>query len=86
MKPVKLLEQVKKDDVFVSQKEWERIHSKSLLDTETVDRASDVFTDTVLKLNGVSDGMISYSRVVELLLKHYAHTGFLQGMIFFGTK
>jgi len=33
--------------------------------------ASDTLTDTLLKLNGVSDGKISYSRVVELLLQYY---------------
>ncbi len=73
-KPIELAEQVEKDDVFVREEEWERIHRKSLLDTETVDRASDVFTDTVLKLNGVSDGMVSYSRVVELMMQYYRLT------------
>ena len=35
------------------------------------DRATDTLTDASLKLNGVSDGMISYNRVVELLLQWY---------------
>ena len=32
---------------------------------------SDTLTNASLKLNGVSDGMISYNRVVELLLQWY---------------
>ena len=43
-----------------------------MIDTETVDEISDTFTDTVLKANGVEDGMISYSRVVELLMWCYS--------------
>ena len=35
------------------------------------EEVSDTFTDTTLKLNGVSDGMVSYSRVVRLLLQYY---------------
>lgn len=59
------------DDEFVSDEEWERINGKALLDTETVDEMSDVFVDTTLKVNGVSDGKVSYSRVVRLLLQYY---------------
>lgn len=63
--------QVRKDNIFVSDEEWERINGKALIDTEIVDKAADVFIDTNLKVNGVSDGMISYSRVVRLLLQYY---------------
>ena len=38
-------------------------------------RKSDTLTDASLKLNGVSDGMISYNRVVELLLQWYGQQG-----------
>ena len=34
-------------------------------------RAADVFIDTNLKMNGIADGKISYSRVVRLLLQYY---------------
>lgn len=64
-------EQVWKDNIFVSDEEWDRINGKALIDTEIVDKATDVFIDTNLKVNGVSDGMISYSRVVRLLLQYY---------------
>ena len=33
--------------------------------------ASNQFTETTLVINGVSDGMKSYSRVVQLLLEYY---------------
>ena len=63
--------QVKADNVFVTEEEWERINGKALIDTETVDKISDMVVDTTLKVNGVQDGMISYNRVVELLLQYY---------------
>ena len=63
--------QVVKDNVFVIEQEWERINGKALIDTETVDAVSDVVVDATLKANGVSDGMISYNRVVTLLLQYY---------------
>lgn len=68
---VELLDIVYLDDTFVTDEEWERINGKALLDTEMVDKATDVFVDTTLKANGVADGKISYSRVVSLLLQYY---------------
>ena len=67
---VKLLDAVYEDDIFVTDEEWERIEGKAILDTETVSKATDAFVDTTLKANGVEDGMISYSRVVELMLMY----------------
>ncbi len=69
--PVLLDEVVREDNIFVSDKQWERINGKALIETETVDELSDTFVDTTLKVNGVSDGMMSYSRVVRLLLQYY---------------
>lgn len=69
--PVAVSEQVWKDNIFVSDAEWDRINGKALLDTEFVDAAADVFVDTNLKVNGVSDGMFSYNRVVRLLMQYY---------------
>lgn len=68
---VRLSEKVLADDIFVTDEEWERINKKALVDTETVDKISDTFVDTTLKINGVADGSVSYSRVVELLLQYY---------------
>lgn len=69
------LEQVSRDNIFVEEHEWDRINDKAVVDTETVEEVSDTFTNATLKLNGVSDGMVSYSRVVRLLLQYYAHIG-----------
>ncbi|MCM1192680.1 MAG: DUF3810 domain-containing protein [Butyrivibrio sp.] len=64
-------DQVRRDDIFVSEEEWKRINGKALIDTEVVDKAADAFIDMNLKINGVSDGAVSYSRVVKLLLQYY---------------
>jgi len=64
-------EQVQEDNIFVTEEQWERINGKAVVNTETVDSVSDTLTNASLKLNGVSDGMISYNRVVELLLQWY---------------
>ncbi len=63
--------QVRKDNVFVTDEEWERINGRALIDTETVDQISDVLRDTSLKAFGISDGVLSYNRVVRLLLEWY---------------
>lgn len=70
---IPVLDVVVQDNVFVSDEEWERINKTALIDTEVVDAAADVYVDVTLKVNGVSDGMISYSRVVELLLLYYSN-------------
>lgn len=75
IRPVAVSEQVWEDNVFVSDEEWERINGKALIDTEVVDKAADVFIDMNLKVNGVSDGKVSYSRVVKLLLQYYRQQG-----------
>lgn len=71
--PVVVDSQVWTDNIFVSQEEWDRINGKALIDTEVVDKAADVFIDTNLKVNGVADGAVSYSRVVRLLLQYYRY-------------
>ena len=54
----------------LTDEEWARIEEKALFRTETVSRAADTFVDTTLKVNGVADGKVSYSRVVELMLRY----------------
>lgn len=63
--------QVKKDDVFLTKEAWAQVESVSPLDTDMVQQASYDFLETTLNLNGVEDGLDSYSRVVELLLWYY---------------
>lgn len=74
----RILQQVHEDNIFLTQEEWDRIEEKAILNTETVEEVSDIFTDTMLKANGVSDGAISYSRVVGLLLQYYETIGFCE--------
>lgn len=71
-----ILPQVHEDNIFLVPEEWDRIEKNAVVDTETLDAISDSFTDTTLKLNGVEDGMVSYSRVVELLLQYYDLYGY----------
>jgi hypothetical protein len=68
-------EQVHIDNVFLQQEDWDRIEEEAVFETEVVDAVSDTFTDTVLVVNGVEDGIKSYSRVVQLLLLYYEKEG-----------
>lgn len=71
VRPLVVYERVYEDNIFVSEEEWERINGKAVVDTDTVDQMTDRLVDTSLKVNGVADGSISYSRVVKLLLQYY---------------
>lgn len=59
------------DSVFLTDEAWEEVESDALIKTDTVHYASTTFLETNLTVNGVSDGIISYSRMVNLLLKYY---------------
>lgn len=63
--------QVIADRIFLTDEAWEQVEENAVLSTETVKQAADTFLDTTLHLNGVSDGTVSYSRVVKLLLQYY---------------
>lgn len=71
VRPLAVDAQVWEDDVFVTQEEWDRINREAWFSTEVVDEVSDAFIDANLKINGVTDGAVSYSRVVRLLLQYY---------------
>lgn len=75
VQPLQVHSVVYEDNTFVSDEQWKRINGKALVDTETVDELSDTFVDTTLKVNGVSDGKLSYNRVVQLLMQHYRVQG-----------
>ena len=62
---------VYRDNMFLTEESWKEVEDDSILDTEIVDEISDAFTDATLKINGVEDGMASYTRVVKLLLRYY---------------
>jgi hypothetical protein len=67
--------QVDLDNIFLKEEDWERIEEEAIIETEVVDAVSDSFTDSVLVVNGVEDGIKSYSRVVQLLLLYYEKEG-----------
>ena len=62
---------VMEDNVFLLEETWEEVEENAVLETETVDKISDDFTDASLNLNGVKNGIVSYSRVVELVMWYY---------------
>ena len=68
-------EQVCKDDVFLTQEQWKQVEKKAFFSTETVNKATNVFLETNLTMNGVEDGINSYSRVVRLVVRYYAEKG-----------
>lgn len=69
---IRISRQVRTDNEFLSEEAWEGVEEKAILKTEVVDKVSNQFTDTVLVLNGVEDGTLSYSRVVGLLMDYYS--------------
>jgi hypothetical protein len=71
---VKVSDLVWYDDQFLTKEAWEYVNSHSILPTETVKKAADTFVDTTLKVNGVTEGMLSYNHFVDLLLTHYDYT------------
>lgn len=68
---VRISQQVRDDKVFLTPETWKEVEEKAVISTATVSKASKKFVETNLNLNGVTDGMVSYSRVVELLLEYY---------------
>lgn len=63
--------QVRKDSVFLTKESWDQVEKKAVLETAKAQQASYNFLETTLTLNGVGDGLDSYSRVVQLLLLWY---------------
>lgn len=68
---VSLAKSVRADDIFLTSEAWERVEENAVVETAVVKAASNQFMETTLVINGVSDGMKSYSRVVQLLLEYY---------------
>lgn len=58
------------DSAFLTPEAWEKVEENAVIDTDVVWHISSVATDTSLKANGVKEGSISYSKVVELLLRY----------------
>lgn len=68
---VRISDMVARDNIFLTKESWEAVEEKAVVKTQTVKKASNAFTETVLVMNGVEEGMQQYSRVVELLLAYY---------------
>ncbi len=65
------------DAMFLTPEAWKLVEEESIIETETVHEVSNTFTDSSLKFFGVSDGIISYDRVTELLLQYYIDNNLL---------
>lgn len=68
---VEISPQVKAENIFLDEDAWEKVEKKAVIKTEVVDRVSDKLSETSMVLNGVEDGILSYTRVVGLLLHYY---------------
>lgn len=68
---VKISPQVKKDRVFLTEDAWTKVEKKAVINTKTVKKASNTFTNTTLILNGIEQGSASYGEVVGLLMDYY---------------
>lgn len=64
-------ETVVEDAVFLTRESWDKVEKKAVVSTNTANQAADAFLEKNLTVNGVKDGMVSYSRVVRLLLDYY---------------
>ena len=73
--------QVSQDNVFLEKETWEEVEERAVIRTEIVDKVSDKFTETTMVLNGIEDGMRSYTRVVQLLLHYYDGSPELQQLL-----
>lgn len=59
------------DNIFLLPDKWDEVEEAAVLSTEIVNNASDTFIETSLHMNGVTDGMATYDKVVDLLLQYY---------------
>lgn len=59
------------DSMFLTEEAWEEVEESAIIRSDIVEQITDDMMETTLVMNGVEDGMESYSRVVELLLVYY---------------
>ena len=65
----RISEQVLSDGIFLLPETWKKVEDKAILSTDTVNQASNTFTETSLNLKGVLDGFAVYYHVTGLLLR-----------------
>lgn len=68
---VNISPQVRAENIFLEKDVWDQVEARAVMKTEVVDKVSDKLSETSMKLNGVEDGTLSYTRVVGLLLHYY---------------
>lgn len=78
---VKISPLVKAENVFLEQHTWKKVEEKAMIKTEVVDKVSDKLSETSMVLNGVQDGILSYTRVVGLLLHYYDGSAEIQQVL-----
>ncbi len=71
-----ILPQVHEDNMFLTERERARVEETASVGAEVVDAVSDQLSDVGLRLNGVPEGRLSYSKVVGLLLRYYDVNGY----------
>lgn len=64
-------ERVLFDSMFITDATQKMVDDKAWFDSGKIEKAADTFVDTNLTLNGVEEGIKSYSGIVDLLLKYY---------------
>jgi len=62
---------VRRDNIFLTPEAWEQVEENAIFSTELVRDISNEILEVNLAINGVSDGVLSYGRVVGLLLMYY---------------
>ena len=67
-----LSELARKDARFLTEAVRAQVEERALFKTETIQKATDVYVDTTLKVNGIPSGKENYSEVVRLLLTYYS--------------
>lgn len=70
-KRVRISEQVKRDNEFLTPEAWESVEEKAVVKTETVKKATSSAISASLVANGIEEGSLSYGKVVGLLLDYY---------------
>ena len=64
-------ELVRRDNIFLTPEAWRQVEENAVFSTEFVRDISKEIIEVNLAINGVSDGILSYGRVVGLLLMYY---------------
>lgn len=59
------------DNIFLKEEDFNEIENNSIISTEKLSEATDVFLDSNLKINGISSGIDNYNEVVKLLMCYY---------------